>query len=185
MRKNAWLTLTLVMILPTMCLLASCAKKTVQSQPTQTPQPEVTEVPDVPTAETESVEMVKPVGPQDEKMVPEVSEVEFVNENIRFAFDSSELSDQARQILNSNVEYLSTNPSVRITVEGHCDERGTDAYNMALGERRAKSVKDFLVGMGIGADRLSTISYGEERPIAPGRNEVSWAKNRRAQLVIN
>ena len=185
MRKNVWLTLTLVMILPAMFLLASCAKKTVQSQPIQTPQPEVTEVPDVPTAETDSVEMVEPVGPQDETMVPEVSEVEFVNENIRFAFDSSELSDQARQILNSNVKYLSTNPSVRITVEGHCDERGTDAYNMALGERRAKSVKDFLVGMGIGADRLSTISYGEERPIAPGRNEVSWAKNRRAQLVIN
>lgn len=185
MRKNAWLTFTLVMILPVMFLLVSCAKKTVQSQPVQTPQPEVTEIPEVPKAEVASVDVVEPAELRDATIAPEASGVEFDSENIRFAFDSSVLSDQARQILNRNAEYLSTNPTVTVTVEGHCDERGTNDYNMALGERRARSVKDFFVSMGIGADRLNTVSYGEERPIAPGRDEVSWTKNRRAQLVLN
>jgi len=81
-------------------------------------------------------------------------------------------------------EYLRANPGVRVTVEGHCDERGTNEYNMALGDRRADSAKDFLVNLGIGADRLNAISYGEERPIAMGQNEASWAKNRRAQFVF-
>jgi peptidoglycan-associated lipoprotein len=72
-----------------------------------------------------------------------------------------------------------------VTVEGHCDERGTEAYNIALGERRAESVKNFLVDMGISANRLKTISYGEERPIAMGQDEASWAKNRRAQFMVN
>jgi len=72
-----------------------------------------------------------------------------------------------------------------VTDEGHCDNRGTEAYNIALGERRAESVKSFLVDMGIGANRLKTISYGEERPIAMGQDEASWAKNRRAQFMVN
>jgi peptidoglycan-associated lipoprotein len=183
MRRNAWLTLALVMILPAMLFLVSCAKKTtVQSQPVQKPQVEVAEVP---TVEETSDEVFEPVDLPDEAMAIEVNELEFVSEDIRFAFDSSELSAQARKILRSNAEFLSTNPGLTVTVEGHCDERGTDAYNMALGERRAQSVKDFLVNTGIRADRLHTVSYGEELPIALGRNEASWAKNRRAQLVIN
>jgi len=80
---------------------------------------------------------------------------------------------------------LRTHSEIMITVEGHCDERGTDAYNIALGERRAEAVKNFLVDLGISANRLNTISYGEERPIVLGQNESSWAKNRRAQLVNN
>jgi peptidoglycan-associated lipoprotein len=111
--------------------------------------------------------------------------VEFVNEDILFAFDSSALTDQTQQILNNMAEYLRTNPRLTATVAGHCDERGTNAYNIALGERRANSVKNVLVSMGIGADRLNTVSYGEEHPVAPGRDKMSWAKNRRAQLVIN
>jgi peptidoglycan-associated lipoprotein len=183
MRRNAWLTLALVMILPAMLFLVSCAKKTtVQSQPVQKPQVEVAEVP---TVEESSDEVFEPVDLPDEAMAIEENELQFVSEDIRFAFDSSELSAQARKILRSNAEYLSTNPGLTVTVEGHCDERGTDAYNMALGERRAQSVKDFLVNKGIRADRLHTVSYGEELPIALGRNEASWAKNRRAQLVIN
>jgi peptidoglycan-associated lipoprotein len=83
----------------------------------------------------------------------------------------------------SKAEYLRTDLGVTVTVEGHCDERGTDAYNMTLGERRAESVKNFLVSLGISANRLNTFSYGEERPIAMGQNEASWAKNRRAQFM--
>jgi peptidoglycan-associated lipoprotein len=80
---------------------------------------------------------------------------------------------------------MRTNQDLTVTVEGHCDERGTGTYNMALGDRRAESAKNFLINLGISANRLSTISYGEERPIATGQNEVAWAKNRRAQFQIN
>ena len=88
-------------------------------------------------------------------------------------------------MLKKKAEYLRTNPGARVAVEGHCDERGKDRYNLALGERRAESVKNFLMNMGISASRLNTISYGEKRPIDMGQNEASWAKNRRAQFVLN
>jgi len=175
MRKNVWLALALVMILPAMFLLVSCAKNAVQSQPAQTPQSEL------PKAENNSVGKAEL---RDQAPAPEAAGAEFVNENIYFAFDSAVLSDQAQRILNAKAEYLRMNPGLAISVEGHCDERGTEAYNIALGDRRAQSAKDFLVNMGIGADRLKAISYGEERPIVQGRDEASWAKNRRAQFVI-
>ncbi len=175
MRKNVWLALALVLILPFMFFLTSCAKNAVQSQPEQTPQS------DLPKAADNSGGTVEP---GDQATAPQSAGTEFVNENIHFEFDSAVLSDQAQRILTDKAEYLRTNPGLTVTVEGHCDERGTDAYNMALGDRRAKSAKDFLVNMGIGTDRLSTISYGEERPVAQGRDESSWAKNRRAQFAI-
>lgn len=178
MRKNLWLTLTLVMILPVMFFLVSCAKDAVQSQPTQTPQSEL------PKDEGKSAGKSEQAMPRDEAKAPDTGGAEFVNNNIHFAFNSTSLSEEAQQILSQKAEYLHENSGLTITVEGHCDERGTDAYNLALGERRAQSVKDFLANMGIGADRLNTISYGEERPIASGRDEASWAKNRRAQFVI-
>jgi peptidoglycan-associated lipoprotein len=115
----------------------------------------------------------------------EAAEKAFVNENIHFAFNSALLSDQARQILNDKADYLRTNPDIKITIEGHADDRGKNIYNLALGEKRAVSVKKFLFALGIGADRLDTVSYGEERPIAMGHNGASWARNRRAQFVIN
>jgi peptidoglycan-associated lipoprotein len=95
------------------------------------------------------------------------------------------LTERARSSLTNKAQYLLFHPDVPVTIEGHCDSRGTEAYNMALGERRAESVKMFLVDLGIGADRLSTISYGEERPIDRGHNETAWAKNRRVQFVKN
>jgi len=175
MRKNVWLALALVMILPAMFLLISCAKDAVQSQPPQTPQSALPQPGNNNVGKAES---------RDQAAAPEAAGVEFINDNIYFAFDSAVLSDQAQRILNAKAEYLRTNPGLAVTVEGHCDERGTDAYNIALGDRRAQSAKDFLFNMGIGADRLKTISYGEERPFVQGRDEASWAKNRRAQFVI-
>jgi len=181
MRRKLWVTLALVTTLPAMLLMTSCAQKTtVQSQSVQTTQAEVAEGP---TLEEKSDEVFE--IPDETVAAPEANETEFVSENIRFAFDSFQLSAQSRRILNSNVEYLNTNPRITVTVEGYCDERGTDAYNLALGERRAKSVKDFLVNMGVEADRLNTVSYGEERPIAFDHEEASWAKNRRVQLVLS
>jgi peptidoglycan-associated lipoprotein len=114
----------------------------------------------------------------------EASRKSFLVENIHFAFDSSVLSDQARRALHDKADYLRTNPDVTVVVEGHCDERGTENYNIALGEKRAESVKKFLVDLGISTARMDTVSYGEEWPLALGQDEASWAKNRRAQFAI-
>jgi len=168
-----------------MYFTASCAKKAVQTQPAPTPQPEVSKASQRSAEEAEQTGRLKEDRPLAEASAREAAARTFVDENIRFAFDSSVLSDQAQEILKSKAEYLRTNPSTRVTVEGHCDERGTTAYNIALGDRRAESVKNFLVTLGISGNRLNTLSYGEERPIVMGQNEASWAKNRRAQFVIN
>lgn len=102
---------------------------------------------------------------------------------INFDFDKATLREDARRALDYNAEILRANPGWRIQIEGHCDERGTNEYNLALGERRAKAAKDYLVRLGIDAARISMISYGEERPVALGHDEESWARNRRAEFV--
>jgi peptidoglycan-associated lipoprotein len=108
----------------------------------------------------------------------------FENDDIYFEFDSIRLSPQAQEKLTQKAAWLRKNPHARITVEGHCDDRGTNEYNLALGEGRAQSARAFLVDLGIKEARLNTISYGEERPIAGGQNEEAWARNRRAHFVI-
>ena len=185
MRQNVWLAIALVMIFPAMFLTASCAKQVVQTEPVPATQPEVSKASDRSAEEGEQARRLQEDRLRAEAAEREAAAAAFINDNIHFAFDSSVLSDQAQQILISKADYLLTNSGVKITGEGHCDERGTDAYNIALGERRAESVKKFLVDLGISANRLNTISYGEERPIAIDQNEASWAKNRRAQFVIN
>lgn len=105
-------------------------------------------------------------------------------EKIYFDFDSSKLSDISRQTLTRNFETLKQNPLARIRIEGHCDERGSDEYNLALGERRARTAVRYLTTLGIPAERLSTISYGKEKPADPGHDEAAWAKNRRDEFVI-
>jgi peptidoglycan-associated lipoprotein len=109
---------------------------------------------------------------------------DFQNQDINFDFDKYDLRTDARSILDRKMAFLNQNSSVRAQIEGHCDERGTNAYNMALGERRANAAKQYLSTGGINPARLSTISYGEERPLDPGHNEAAWAKNRRAHFVI-
>jgi len=156
-----------------------------QTQPVSMTKPEVQKAPDRPAEKAKPDGRLEEVRRQAEATTRLAALTAFVAENIQFATDSSRLSDQARQILTSKAEYLRTNPDITVTVEGYCDDRGTNAYNVALGERRAESVKMFLVDLGIGTNRLNTVSYGEERPIATGHNEDSWAKNRRAQFVVN
>jgi|APMed6443717190_1056831.scaffolds.fasta_scaffold82384_2 peptidoglycan-associated lipoprotein len=108
----------------------------------------------------------------------------FENEDVLFAYDSSALSPQAQDILRKKAGFLKANPNVKVTIEGHTDERGTNEYNLALGEARAKSAKAFLVDLGIPAARMASISYGEERPLAKGRTEADFSQNRRAHFVI-
>jgi peptidoglycan-associated lipoprotein len=104
--------------------------------------------------------------------------------DIRFDFDKYDIRPQDTEILKENAALLKQYPNVKIQIEGHCDERGTAEYNLALGERRANSTQRYLLSLGISADRLSTISYGEEKPVDPGHTEDAWAKNRRSHFVI-
>jgi peptidoglycan-associated lipoprotein len=103
---------------------------------------------------------------------------------IYFDYDKSDIRSDAREIMGQNGQSLTDHPEAIIRIEGHCDERGTDEYNMALGERRANTARDYLVNYGVAAERMSTISYGESRPVAPGHDESSWAQNRRAEFKV-
>lgn len=108
-----------------------------------------------------------------------------VGDTVNFDFDSAELTVSARSTLNRQAAFLSVNPDLMIVIEGHADERGTREYNLALGERRATAVRDYLVAKGINSARVRTVSYGKERPAVSGSDEAAWAKNRRAATVLN
>jgi peptidoglycan-associated lipoprotein len=183
MRKKVWLVLTLVLVVPAMLFSVSCAKKEMASEPAVTepaPQPE--------PAAMDNMDK----GPSAEEMAATEAQqalVEaksnFTNEDVYFEFDSASLLPSAQQILATKAELLNAHSDITATIGGHCDERGTDAYNMALGQRRADAAKAFLVNLGVGANQLTTISYGEEQPVDPGQNEAAWAKNRRAHFSID
>ncbi|HUC12000.1 MAG TPA: peptidoglycan-associated lipoprotein Pal [Stellaceae bacterium] len=106
-------------------------------------------------------------------------------DRVFFAFDRSDISPEAQQTLQRQAEWLQRYPNVTATIEGHCDERGTREYNLALGERRANAAKQVLVAAGVSPSRLSTISYGKDRPVVPGSNEEAWAQNRVAITTVN
>jgi peptidoglycan-associated lipoprotein len=104
--------------------------------------------------------------------------------DIHFDFDKYDLRRTDEEILKENAVFLKKNPKMKIQIEGHCDERGTVEYNLALGERRANNTKKYLVSLGIPSDRISAISYGKERPFEKGHTEEAWAKNRRAHIIV-
>jgi len=108
-----------------------------------------------------------------------------VGDRVLFGFDKYDLSPEAQATLERQAAWLRQYPSVTVSVEGHCDERGTREYNLALGERRANSVKNYLVALGVDQNRIQTISYGKERPAVSGSNEEAWAQNRRAVTVVS
>ena len=180
-----------VMVLLTLAATA-CAKKQVATQPA--PPPVVATPPGVtlprPPAPPQRVEDTLPV-PQEP-----ISEDSIANRSlddlnrdspfrvVYFPLDSSDLDDQGRMIASANAAILKKYPTWVLTIEGHCDERGTGEYNLALGERRAVAVKTYLVSLGIPQDRLRTVSYGKEFPFDPGHDESAWSNNRRAHFVI-
>ena len=110
--------------------------------------------------------------------------VQVVGDRVFFGFDRSDLSGEARTTLEGQAQWLQQYPNVTVQIEGHADERGTRAYNLALGERRATAARNYLVALGIPASRITTISYGKERPAVLGSNEAAWGQNRRAVTVI-
>ena len=127
--------------------------------------------------------MTTETAPAKEMTLAEKFQVD-VGDRVFFDFDKFNIKPDQRKTLDRQVAWLKAHPEVLVTIEGHTDERGTREYNLALGERRANSVKDYLVLQGISAKRLKTVSYGEERPVALGSNEAAWAQNRRAVTVV-
>ena len=164
-------TLLVVALLATVAL-TGCAKKA-----------KVTEAPAAAPAPVAAA----PATPATPQAAPQTAGASVVTEagleRIHFEFDSYTLDDAAKRILGMNAEWLKANPAAKITVEGHCDERGSDTYNLALGENRAKAAKAFLTTVGIAADRINVISYGEEKPLDPTSTEAAWSKTRRAEFV--
>ncbi len=115
---------------------------------------------------------------------PEAARAAFLSEDVLFAYNSFALSEEAKQLLEQKAQWMAQHPGVTVQLEGHCDERGTVAYNLALGERRANAVRQYMTALGVRAGRMTTISYGEEFPLDPGHHEAAWARNRRAHFAV-
>jgi peptidoglycan-associated lipoprotein len=189
MRKQLWVSVALLLVIPGLLFTVSCAKKTIQAEPAM--QTEESKQKDMEAQAEEAKRQEEQKRIEEERLAAEKAQKEtmaaksmFENEDIHFDFDSSVIGETAQAILQAKAEYIRNYPKSAVIIEGYCDDRGTEAYNLALGERRAEAAKNYLVNLGIDASRLTTISYGEERPIDPGQNEAAWAKNRRAHFVI-
>ncbi|MDE3154293.1 MAG: peptidoglycan-associated lipoprotein Pal [Acidobacteriota bacterium] len=173
--------------------LAACGgKQPPVARPTPPPPPAPAPAPAAkPPAPPEPVVEQPPVVPPEpiQEDTLSSSSLDALNRNSPFKdaffdFDSAELSADARAALQQDADLLKKYPTWKITIEGHCDERGTAEYNLALGERRAGAAQAYLVSLGIAADRIRTVSYGKEFPFDPGHDEAAWAKNRRAHFVL-
>jgi peptidoglycan-associated lipoprotein len=187
MRKKLWIILAMVFVIPGLLLTASCAKKAVKEDTSMSQQAQ-DEAAKAAAEKARQEELARQRAIEEARLKEEAiqkAKDNFLNEDIHFEFDSAVLTPDAQEILKTKAEWLQNNPNAASTVEGHCDERGTLEYNLALGERRAASAKAFLVDLGVPASRLTTISYGEERPVDPAQNEAAWAKNRRCHFTIN
>jgi peptidoglycan-associated lipoprotein len=181
MKKTVILSLALLLVFG---FVVSCKKKVEEVPPP--PPPQVKEQPVV-----EKVE--KPAVVEEPKLTEEEifqqKTLEEVNREapmgmIHFDFDKFFIRDDAKPVLEQNAAWLKKWNTVKVLIEGHCDERGTEEYNLALGEKRAKSTFDYLVSLGISADRIQIISFGKSQPLDMGHNEVAWQKNRRAQFTV-
>jgi len=162
----------------------SCKKKVEETPPP--PPPQVKEQPKVEKVEAPVV--VKEPELTEEEIFMQKSLEELNRETnlrmVHFDYDKYFIREDAKSVLEANAAFLKKWRSVKVLIEGHCDERGTEEYNLALGEKRAKSAFDYLVSLGISADRIKTISYGKSQPMDSGSNEIAWQKNRRAQPTI-
>ncbi|MFO7750358.1 MAG: peptidoglycan-associated lipoprotein Pal [Desulfobacteraceae bacterium] len=201
MKKRVLVSSAMVLLAAGLMLTVSCAKKSVVSDPAAVQVDTEEETAAEAEAEAEAAAKAKELARQqaiEEEQIKEeaarkaraaaekqaAERQEFENRNVHFDYDSSRLTDEAKRILKEKAAWLRNNPGVTVVVEGHCDERGLTEYNLALGERRAMAARQYLVDSGISPSRLTTISYGEEKPLDPAHNPAAWAKNRRAQFSI-
>jgi peptidoglycan-associated lipoprotein len=170
MGRSKWLVLLLLAAV----LFSGCAKKQT------TPMTEGAQAPEAIAPATEQAPPPEKAPVVEEKPAQAVITLQ----DIYFAYDKYNIKPEYKDVLTKNAELLMANPNVKLLIEGHCDERGTAEYNIALGERRARAALDFYTAYGVRPERLNWISYGKERPFDPGHNEEAWAKNRRAHMVI-
>jgi peptidoglycan-associated lipoprotein len=185
-QPNVFLSILVIVLL--VALAGACKKAPPITEP-EVPAEEPAPPPPPPEPPTQQVEPDFPAEPIQE---PEPSRSELIDrwnregvvQTIYFAFDSSELSETSRRTLAANADWLKAHADVKLVVEGHCDERGTIEYNLALGERRASAVRDYLSSLGLDRGRMRIITYGEERPAQPGHSESAWSKNRRAAFLL-
>lgn len=175
----------------------ACPKKAPKVTPTQ-PQPMTDTIPSVPTMtdtgpKTETVaprtdfvqhDVTQEELPRDLDKLNQVAQQKGFIQDAFYDLDASTLSADAQSALTASANWLKQHPELNLLIEGHCDERGTEQYNLALGDRRANSARDFLATLGVESNRMRTVSYGEERPFDAGHDESAWAKNRRAHLVL-
>lgn len=191
MSKIWTIKLSLVCMLLSLMLVVSCGKKkvdTAANEAAMTEQASEETETGMGTEEAANEEAMA-LAAQEEAARKEAERIaqleeDFITMDVHFDYDSSVIVDSEIPTLEAKGEWLRANPDVNIIIEGHCDERGTTEYNLALGDRRAARVKSFLMDLGISASRIQTISYGEERPVAQGHMESAWAKNRRAHFMI-
>jgi peptidoglycan-associated lipoprotein len=173
-------------------ILAGCASKKVvqpeqpaaeaQKQPTVTPkQPGETKPQAGPS---ENITEKQLAGVETKEEAPKYREEKGVFEDVHFDFDKYEIQEKAKPVLQKIASWLLKNPAAKILIEGHCDSRGTSEYNLALGDRRARAARDYLVALGIPSGKIEMISYGKENPICTEETEECWAKNRRAHFVV-
>ncbi len=184
MKRRLMMVLALVLIVPGLLMTAACSKKAVKSDAALTQGRGDTgrTIGKDPKKGTGSDSGIGGTGTGD--TMRGAAADRFVNEDVTFAYDSSALDARAQEILKFKAEFLRSNANAAVTIEGHCDERGTSEYNMALGQKRADSVKKFLINSGISGSRMNTVSFGKERALDPGHNEAAWSKNRRAHFVL-
>jgi len=179
--KSAFSWKWAVLVFSVAALVAvGCAKKqTVKSEGAPSPPSAVTEAPvkEAPPAPVAVAPATPPGVAVTEEKISQFDDV-------RFDFDKSEVREDGRKTCQVVADYLKKHPQAKVQIEGHCDDRGTAEYNLALGERRATAVMTYLVSLGVPKAALSTVSFGKERPLDPGHNEEAWAKNRRAHFVL-
>jgi peptidoglycan-associated lipoprotein len=191
MLKKFLMVLAVLLVFPGLMFTVSCSKKAVKSDESGMTQAGQTGTSKA-SGDMSAEELAKQRAIEEERIRAQAAERQtemarrkFVNEDIYFDFDSSAITDFAQEVLAEKAEWLRANPAATVVIEGHCDERGTSEYNLALGDRRANTVKNYLVNLGIASNRMRTISYGEERPADPRHTEEAWAKNRRAHFIID
>jgi peptidoglycan-associated lipoprotein len=182
--RNRWIVAVALVAL----LLPACAKKKPQTSPDLGAS--TVSQPASPTVDVQPRNQGEPVDKTPDPLAGDLARVnDYLAANgllgdIYFDFDRSDLRDDARARLAKNADWLRAHPEFQLTIEGHCDERGTNDYNLALGQRRAAAAKDYLVSLGVGSARLSTQSWGEERPVCRESTEACWSRNRRAHFLV-
>lgn len=192
MKKSIWVVLALLLVIPGLLFTASCGKKsltadieTMKDKTKEAPAPPPRASAPAPAPVVQKAPAPVKISEEEMRAREKASAMQaLMNEDVYFDYDSAALAPAAQEILKKKAITLNKYSNISITIEGHCDERGTNEYNLALGERRAESAKKFLIDLGLAVSRFTTISYGEEKPVGTGSNEEAWVKNRRAHFVL-